>query len=267
MYEIHFQVKRDYKYISIEQFQKHVNITLADEKRRNALSPELMEEITDAIAHCKTLPLAQLILLKSTGPVFSAGADLRYLSQANEPNHLRNYATRLYHLLKEISLSPLPVLTVVNGPAYGGGMGLIAASDIVISRESARFSFSEIKLGLVPALISPWIFRKIPLSKAGELMLTGRTFDAWEAYETNLVHKVFADNDFEKRTEPVAESFYQNAPGATREVKQLVLEQNGFSGYLQENESYLIEKFTATLSGDEARKGMEAFLNKSKIVW
>lgn len=257
----------EFKHIEYKQLKKHAEIILREEDRRNALSMELMQELTGAIRLAGAEPSAQLLVISARGPVFCAGADLKYLSAHADPESYRNYAQEVFMMLKTISLSPVPVLTLVNGSAFGGGLGIIAASDMVFSIDSARFSFSEIKLGLVPAIISPWIFRKIPVSKAGEMMLTGRGFDASEAIDAGLVHHVFKGGEFLKQTSGVASSFYENAPGATREIKQLLIEQEDFANKLTEKEAYLVEKFTKTLSGEEARKGLKAFMDNTKIEW
>ncbi len=173
------------------QFQKKNNVafvTLNRPEKRNALVPGMISEMQRIFLHVKKEPALKALVLQGKGPVFCSGADLHWL--AGKKTFKKQHIQALFDLLKSVYECPLPVITVVQGFVVGGGVGLVAASDIVLAQLSTKFLFSEVRWGLAPSVISPFVLKKLPLSQAQFWMLTARPFKASEARAFSLVHFV-----------------------------------------------------------------------------
>jgi methylglutaconyl-CoA hydratase len=234
---------------------------------RNALGPEVVAELATALDRIESDAAMRAVVLSGSGKVFSAGADLgsmRKQGGADAESNRRNALEmgRLFHRIYDF---PKPVVARVPGPAIGGGVGLMTACDVIVAVEGAFFSFSEVRLGIVPALISPFCIRRLGVAKARKLFLTGERISAPLARELGLVDEVTAESDLDAGVDRVLDALLQGAPGALAAAKRLVSE----VAHLSPGEAL---PFTADLlatlrASDEAREGMTAFLEKRAPSW
>src|SRR5437764_11907314 len=206
--------------LRVERDGQVLRVTLAKPERRNAFDAELSGELTDAFADVGD---ARAVVLAGDGPSFCAGADVEWQRASVDLTYDENVddALRLYRMLETIDRCPAPVVARIQGYALGGGSGLVACADIAIAAPDATFGFSEVKLGIIPAVISPFVLPKIG-AHARRYFLTGERFDAATALRIGLVSEV-AD-DLDARVDAFARSMLSCAPGALPAAKQLVRE-------------------------------------------
>ena len=225
-------------------------ITLARPERRNAFDAALIAELTEAFA---SVGDARAVILAGEGESFCAGADVEWQRSAIDLSEEENVedALRLYRMCETIDRCPAPVVARVQGYALGGGSGIVACADIAIARPDAVFGFSEVKLGIIPAVISPFVLPKIG-AHARRYFLTGERFDAETAQRIGLVHEV-AD-DLDEAVERVLHELLTSRPQAVREAKRLIREQP------QGEET---ARIAARLrAGEEGQAGLRAFLER-----
>ncbi|HET8872242.1 MAG TPA: enoyl-CoA hydratase-related protein [Gaiellaceae bacterium] len=230
-------------------------ITLAKPERRNAFDAELIRELHEAFADVGD---ARAVVLAGEGPSFSAGADVEWQRSSIDLSYDENVedALRLYRMLEAIDSCPAPVVARIQGHALGGGSGLAACADIAIAGEDAVFGFSEVKLGIIPAVISPFVTPRIGAA-ARRYFLTGERFDAPTALRIGLVSEVTADLD--GAVERVVHELLTSGPEATREAKRLVRERPG-----GEEASRIAARLR---SGEEGQEGLRAFLERRQASW
>jgi methylglutaconyl-CoA hydratase len=229
--------------------------TLAKPERRNAFDAELIRELHEAFSDVGD---ARVVVLAGEGPSFSAGADVEWQRSAIELSYDENVedALRLYRMLEAIDTCPAPVVGRIQGYALGGGSGIAACVDVGIAAEDAVFGFSEVKLGIIPAVISPFVVPRIGAA-ARRYFLTGERFGADEALRIGLVSEV-AD-DLDGAVERVVGELLTSGPHATRAAKRLVRERPGGEKAAQ---------IAAGLrAGDEGQEGLRAFLERRKAAW
>jgi methylglutaconyl-CoA hydratase len=197
-----------------------LRVTLAKPERRNAFDAALIAELTEAFAEVGD---ARAVLLEGDGPSFCAGADVEWQRASIELSYEENVedALRLYRMLETIDTCPAPVVCCVHGFALGGGSGLVACADIAVARPDAVFGFTEVRLGIIPAVISPFVLAKIG-DAARRYFVTGERFDAEVALRIGLVSEVAQDAG--ERSESVAREILAGGPTAVREAKRLVRE-------------------------------------------
>jgi methylglutaconyl-CoA hydratase len=245
--------------VSALQVERHglvLRVTLARPEKRNAFEPGLIGELTEAFADVGD---ARAVLLAGEGRSFSAGADAEWMRASIGLTHEENVAEalRLRHMLLAVDACPAPVVAPVQGHALGGGLGLVACADIAVAAEDTVFGFTETRLGLIPAAISPFVLGKIGPSAARRYFLTGERFDAYEALRIGLVHEV-AD-DLDATCERILEELRSAGPEAARAAKQLVLD-----APLGDETASRIAQVRA---GAEAQEGLTAFLEKRPPAW
>jgi methylglutaconyl-CoA hydratase len=243
-------------------------VTLNRPERHNAFDDGMIDELTAAFSSLSGRPEVRVVQLAAAGESFSAGADLdwmrRVASYSEEQN--RADAERLARLLHLIGTMPKPTLALVQGAAYGGGVGLIAACDIVLAAEGARFGLTEVRLGLVPAVISPYVIGAVGPRWARRLFLTAERFDAALAERIGLVHEVVPAARLATRGAEIAAMLKEGAPRAQAESKALVAQVAGdfADEFLIGHTSALIARMRAA---PEGREGIAAFLEKRKPNW
>ena len=234
---------------------------------KNAMNATTIEELTSVFR--RDLKAFRVLILKASGDFFCAGGDLNWMKSSVEKSRAENEedARRLGQMIRALNECRLPVITQVKGGAFGGGVGLVAASDIVIADEKAKFSLSEVKLGLIPATIGPLVMRKIGISQARRLYLTGQRFSAVEAKAMNLVHEVVPASSILSVTNDYIREFETAGPEAVARAKQLIFEMQGHSLW----EADISESTSKVLSevrvGGEAQEGVGAFLEKRSPNW
>jgi methylglutaconyl-CoA hydratase len=229
---------------------------LARPEQRNAFDAELIRELTEAFADVGD---ARAIVLSGEGKSFCAGADVDWQRSAIDLSYDENVedALCLYRMLEAIDSCPAPVVARVQGYALGGGSGLVCCADVAIAAPDATFGFSEVKLGIVPAVISPFVFPRIGTAAARRYFLTGEQFDAETALRIGLVHEVVADLD--AALERVLGELMSAGPEATRAAKKLIRDRPGGAEAAQ-----LAAKLRTSSEGQE---GLRAFLDKRPAAW
>ena len=235
---------------------------------RNAFDEALIGAICDSIGALNADRNVRVIVLTGAGKAFSAGADLNMMRRAAEASTAENKddARRLAHMLHGINNSPKPVIALVNGPAMGGGVGLVAACDIAIASENAFFALSEVRLGLIPAVISPFVVGTIGAQEARRWFLTGERFDAETARRLHLVHMVCMEVQLQPTLDGVIENLLAGGPNAHREAKQLInaVAYKPVSEAVMEDTANRIATVRASAEG---REGILSFLEKRKPGW
>ncbi|MEO1370752.1 MAG: enoyl-CoA hydratase-related protein, partial [Acidobacteriota bacterium] len=234
-------------------------------EKRNALSPALLEALDREIDRALGDPDVRSLVVTGRGPAFCAGADLE-LAQKLAASPGRNpFAS----VLQKLQASPKPVIAAVNGAAFGGGLGLIAAADIAVASEGAVFSFSEVRLGLIPAMISVFVLPKIGAHHARRLFTTGRRFTAGDALDVGLLHRVVPAAELTAAVDAEADDIALGGPRAVAAAKRLVFEIPALAraddlGPALDRAS---ELFTEAVEGEEGREGLAAFAAKRPPAW
>ena len=235
---------------------------------RNAFNQTSIAELTEVFASLGEDASVRAIVLSAHGVAFCAGADLNWMQQMAHYNQTENLAdaSRLASMLKTIYLCPKPVVAVVQGDCYAGGMGLVAACDIAIAAEVANFCLSEVRLGLIPATISPYVIKAMGENAARRYFLTAERFDAAEARRIGLVHQVVAADALEQTTATLLKALTSASPDAVREAKRLVRDISGaaLTDALIDDTAQRIADVRAS---EQGREGVRAFLEKRKPAW
>jgi methylglutaconyl-CoA hydratase len=206
-------------------------------------------------------------LLTGEGKSFCSGADLNWMREVISQSFEQNLAesSALANLFYQIYTFKRPVIGRINGAAIGGGTGFVAVCDIAIAAESAQFSFSEVKIGVVPACIGPYVIRKMGEGKARELFITGERMKAKRAYKVGLVNKVVDDKDLDDEVETLIQSILTSGPEAVAMAKKLVSEVPMM--HPDQFKPFTAEMIAKLRVSDEGQEGMDAFLNKRKPRW
>ena len=247
-----------------------VTLTLDRPEAKNALSATLVGELTNALLALAGDASVRAVLLTGAGKVFCAGADIGEMRAAGEASPDQNEADsrRFAKMLETLERQPQPTVALVNGAAYGGAVGLVAACDIAIAAAGTRFALSEVRLGLVPAMISPYVIRAIGLRQARRWFLTGEAMDAATALRIGLVHETAADGSLGAAAETLLQALLAGGPGAQAEIKRLVRHVGGRSEGGDEALHWDTARWIARVrAGAEAREGLTAFLEKRKPGW
>lgn len=236
----------------------------------NAFDDGLIAELTATLVQAGQDEAVRAVVLTGTGASFSAGADLNWMrgmASASEDEN-REDSLRLAALVRTLQFLPKPTIARVNGAAYGGGVGLIAACDIAIGAEGAKFGLTEVKLGLVPAVISPYVVAAIGLRQARRLFLTGEIFDAAEACRIGLLHRVVPAEGLDEAIEFTLKLLAKAGPQGQREAKRLALRMAGIdeqgAGRIDAQNAELIARLRVS---DEGQEGLGAFLDKRAPAW
>jgi methylglutaconyl-CoA hydratase len=243
--------------LRVEQDGDLLRVTMARPDRRNAFDAELISELAETFGNVGDDVIA--VVLAGEGKSFSAGADVDWMRNSIELSYEENIADarRLRMMLETIDSCQAPVLARVQGHALGGGCGLVACADIVVAAPDVKFAFSEVKLGIIPAVISPFALAKIGPSAARRYFLTGERFDSETALRIGLVHEVAEDLD--GAIELVLAELRSAGPEAVRHAKKLVLERPDGLG----TERRIAQRRTS----DEGQEGLRAFLEKRDPSW
>ncbi len=248
-----------------------VELVLNRPEVHNALNEEMIRELTHFFQELDNkVPedLPRLVILRGNGKSFCAGADLNYMKSIAAYGFEENKedGRRLATLFRSVYECPVPTLAVVHGAAFGGANGLLAACDMVLAAENTKFAFSEVKLGISPATISPFVIKRIGEYGARELMLTGKRFNAREAEKWHLVNQVVPEDELEAKTQSLIHEILTAAPHAVRETKKLinqVTETRNLNRLID-----ITSRMIARLRADEeGQEGMAAFLEKRKPFW
>jgi methylglutaconyl-CoA hydratase len=243
-------------------------ITLNRPEVHNAFDDLLIAHLIDLIKQARDNPHVNLLVLASTGKSFSAGADLgwmRRMADATREDNLKD-AHQLAALMENLNNFPCPTVARIQGTVMGGGVGLVACCDVAIASDNAFFALSEVKLGLAPAVISPYVIAKIGTSQARRYFVTAERFSAIRAAAIDLVHEVVPAVELEAKTEQIIATLLANGPQAMRRAKELAQVANPLpaTSALRDYTTGVIADLRAS---EEGKEGLRAFLEKELPGW
>ncbi len=259
---------KSYETILIEVTDHVVIVSLNRPEVHNAFNPIMIEELTTIFKYLGNDVNVRAIVLTGEGKSFSAGADIKHMQASKnfsfEENHEDVY--RLEQLFNTIYLTPKPVIGRINGAAFGGGIGLISVCDIVLAVKTAKMAFSEVNLGILPAVISPYVIPKIGFSNAARFFLSGERFDAIKAHKIGLIHELAHDiSELDQKIADMLDELLASSPAAMASIKQLLARNRDTE--FQELRKYCITQIAELRTSDEGKEGLKAFLNKKPANW
>lgn len=244
-------------------------VTLNRPERHNAFDDVVISELTEALRSMEAEDSVRVVVLSGAGPSFSAGADLEWMKRAagySKDENLRD-AMALGALMRTLDHLRKPTVARVHGNAFGGGVGLVACCDVAIATQKAQFAFTEVKLGLIPAVISPYVLAAIGARNARRYFVTGERFEAAQAFQMGLIHDLAGDDDdLDEKVGAVIEAMMLAGPVAQREAKELiraVANRPMHSEILQDT----ADRIARVRTSPEGREGISAFLEKRKASW
>ena len=253
--------------VRVETAGKIGRVTFCRPEVHNAFNDQVIDEMTFAFKRLKTDPDVRVVILSGDGKSFCAGADLNWMRRVKDSAFEDNLdeARRLADLFWDIYSFPKPVVGRINGAAIGGGTGFVAVTDIAVAAQSAVFSFSEVKIGVVPACISPYVIRRVGEGKAREFFLTGERLTSDRALEAGLVNRVVPDEMLDATVNGLVESLLSSGPEAIRVCKELL--QTVPTLMVDDFKEYTARVIAELRQSPEGQEGMDAFLNKRKPNW
>ncbi|HDP98550.1 MAG TPA: enoyl-CoA hydratase/isomerase family protein [bacterium] len=250
------------------KLQNHIiTIWLNRPEVHNAFNKTMLNELVDILGWIKNSDDVRVVIFTGEGKSFSAGADLNWMQEIINYTYEENLQdseliSRVFYL---IYTCPRPVIAAINGAAIGGGMGFVGASDIVIASEQAKFSLSEVRIGVVPSCISPYLFKKVGEGALKELFISGQRFDAEKALRINLINYVVKHDQLLDLAQEKARELLVCGPNAIAICKKLFLEIPEMD--LMTAYDYTAELIAKMRISEEAQEGMKAFLEKRKPKW
>lgn len=241
------------------------SITLRRPERRNAFDAELIAGIVDALAHVGLDTRA--VVLRSEGDAFCAGADLNWMKSMVDYSLDQNVADSraLAEMFRALDDLPMPLIARVQGAAIGGGAGLVAVADIAVASTEATFGFTEVRLGIIPAVVSPYVVRKIGPAHASALFVSGIRFDAQRALEIGLVEAVESPEELDAKLELYIDAVVAGGPHAVNAAKRLVRDVAGRPA--SEVRQLTVERIAELRVSREGQEGMRAFLERRPARW
>lgn len=259
----------DFRRILYSAGERIARITLNRPDKRNALDDTMVAELTAAMALASRDPAVKAVLLAAHGPAFCSGADLAYLQKVSSSDHEQNRvdSTRLATLYKTIYELRKPVVALVNGPALAGGCGLASVCDFVIaSRERARFGYTEVHIGFLPAIVLLFLIKRVGEGRARELVLRGHVLNADEAQRVGLVGTVVPENELVESGEALLRELVEhNSATAMAMAKEMLAKLDGMTA--AEGLDFAANMNAAARMTADCRKGVQAFLNKQQPEW
>jgi methylglutaconyl-CoA hydratase len=257
----------DYEHLSRTGEGPVRTVTLRRPEARNALNAALVGEVARCFEELAEDESVRVVVLTGEGPSFCAGADVGYMRDTSRFSYEENLedARRLADMFLAVDDLPKPVIARVRGGAIGGGAGLVAAADVAVAEEGARFAFSEVRLGIAPATIAPFVVRKIGHSQARALFLTGERFGADLAREIGLVHEVFPEEELDAAVERVAAQLLQGGPAAQAAIKEALRQVEATEP--MEALGIMTQLIAELRVGEEGQEGLGAFLEKREPFW
>jgi methylglutaconyl-CoA hydratase len=244
------------------------SLTLNRPQRRNALDPSLVAEATAALQRLGECPDVRVVLLSGAGRNFCAGGDIesmKHMASASLEENERD-ARLLSDLMRTLDRLGKPTLAVVQGAAYGGGVGLVACCDIVVAADSASFCLSEVKIGLTPSVIGPYVHRVIGARQARRYFLSAEVIPGRRAQEIGLVHEIAPEAELDSVGGRIVEALLAGAPGAVRDSKDscFLFAENAIDARLEEE---VVKRIALRRTSPEGREGFAAFLEKRAPAW
>lgn len=255
----------DYQTIRVDTDGAVLRVTLARPDVRNAFNETVIEELTRAFTSVDES--IRVVVLSGEGKTFSAGADINWMKKSASYTEEQNAqdASAMRAMFAAIDECRCPVICRVHGAALGGGVGLVAAADIVVAADDTKFGFTEVRLGIVPAVISPFALRKIGVNNARRYFLTGEIFLADEARRIGLVHESVPVDQVDEAVETIVNAILAVGPNATATAKTII-RQVAHLGFDRAGE-YTVSTIAKVRTSPEGQEGLGAFLEKRKPNW
>lgn len=257
----------NYEHLSVGRGNEVVTVSLARPDARNALNAGLIGELTRCMEELAGDDGVRVVVLTGEGDFFCAGADVGYMRDTANFSYEENMedARELAAMFRAVEECPKPVVARVRGAAIGGGVGLVAASDVAVAEDGSIFAFSEVRLGIAPATIAPFVLRKIGPSHTRALFLTGERFDVQRAQAIGLVHEVASEGDLDAAVREKVEGLLAGGPGALAATKALLRElRDAAPGKATE---VMARRIAELRTGEEGQEGLGAFLEKREPAW
>lgn len=256
-----------YKRLLIDNRRGVAYVTLNRPDVLNAMDELALDELSAAFKALAKDGSVRAAVIAGAGRDFCAGADIGWMRRASEYGRAQNVkdATRLIHMCRAVDEAPFAVIARVHGNCFGGALGIVGASDIVIAESGARFRFSEVRLGLIPAVVSTFVLPKIGVSQARRLFLTAETFDAATAQAVGLVHAIAPLPELDSAVDRVVGQVIQNGPRAVKEAKAYLQRLEGMTR--TRRIAHSVTELARVRSSPEAKEGLSAFLEKREPTW
>lgn len=254
--------------IEFSILDKVASLWLSRPHKRNALNDVMLRELTSLFTSFSDQVQAGMLVIRGRGKVFSAGADLAFMSDTagKTDEDLLKEAAMFFDCFESLYRLPIPVICFVHGAVHGGANGLVAASDFVLCTEDTRFSFSEVRMGLVPATVAPFVLPRMGIVRARQCMISGEVMDGKEACSAGLADRVIRQEDAEEEIGKLVTQLKQNAPGAVMMTKKMLLglEHKDIN---RETRALTTEVIALARKSAEAREGIDAFFSQRIPHW
>jgi methylglutaconyl-CoA hydratase len=259
--------KQTYQTLLVDVENKTARITFNRPEVHNAFNATMISEVSEALEQVKSDRSVRVVVLTGRDTSFCAGADINWMKEIIHYSYEQNLeeSLALAEVLHKLYTLPKPTIAMVNGTAIGGGNGFLSACDIAIAAEEAKFGLSEVKIGLVPAAISPYVIRKIGESKAREYFLTGKRIPARKAQEIGLINEVVPRKQLEEKVEELISLLLSSGPEALANCKELIFRVPQMS--LEEAKEFTAKMIANLRISQEGQEGMASFLEKRKPEW
>lgn len=260
----------DLRYLSVDVSRAPVAYLYLDRPElHNAFDDAMIAELTQVLGYLANLPELRILVLAAHGHSFCAGADLNWMQRMVDYGFEENCRdatamAKMYHVLAHF---PLPTIAMVQGSAFGGGVGLVAACDLVVANDVAKFCLSEVKLGIIPAVICPYLIKTIGTRATKRYALTAETFSASEAQQLGLVHHVVVGDALETQVQALCQQLLANGPEALKAIKQLVWMLTDKPQDDSDVSPASIEAIAKIRVSPEGQAGLRAFLAKQPVPW
>lgn len=246
------------------------SITLNRSDVHNALNPDMIEALKNTISTAINNDEIRVITLTGAGKNFCAGADLDHMKEIANASETENKqdALMLSSMFETLATCPKPTIAIVNGAAFGGGVGLACACDFVIGDKDTNFCLSEVKLGLIPGVISPHIIRSLGMRQAKALSLSARRVYGYEAFQLGLITDFCSEHeDLDKKRESLISNLLKGSPNAQSHVKKLIDGAVKYDDLSQEQTDFCAEQIAQARASDDGQEGLSAFLSKRTPTW
>lgn len=256
-----------YQTIAFEQKDNLGIVYLNRPEKHNAFNDVMIAELTDCFKAVGSMEAVRVVVLRGKGPSFCAGADINYMKGIAGFGYQENFedGKKLARLFDTVYRCPKPTLALVHGSAFGGANGLLASCDIVIAEENTTFAFSEVKIGIAPATIGPYVLKRIGEFGGKDLMMTGRRFKGNEAERYGLINRSVAQDEFENVVGEYLKQLMTAAPQAVKTTKEMIGKL--INEQMDDPAQYTADIIAKLRASEEGQEGMTAFLEKRKAGW
>ena len=257
----------EFQTLAVDRSSGRVDVRLQRPDVRNAFDAQMIQELTRVFESLATDPTIRVVVLSGEGSVFSAGADIQWMRASIDLTEEQNRAdaAEMARMFSSISNAPFPVIIRAHGAAMGGGAGLVCAGDMTVASEDCIFSFSEVRLGIIPAVISPHALEKIGPGEARRWFLTGERFDANTAQRIGMVHEVASSEDLDAVIDRWVKALHDGGPEAIRSAKRLIREV--LQAPLDQVTDLTSRRISEQRATTEGQGGLKAFLDRTPPPW